>query len=137
MGSSVSGASCRSGQEADGISNTLSEPSEPLINLTCNVKVVWSLTESCSKNQNSGKSALLPTSSRKILVFGTAFYTATACGHRMAHRKWKETKQQPSMLPGPAMPGCSLVSFHFLWDILCPQVVQGGWGGWPAGNGKN
>ena len=38
----------------------------------------------------------------------------TACGHRMAHRKWKETKQQPCLLPGPAVPGCSLVSFHFL-----------------------
>ena len=41
----------------------------------------------------------------------------------MADRKWKETKQQPSMLPGPAVPGCSLVSFHFLWAILCPQAV--------------
>ena len=48
----------------------------------------------------------------------------TACGHRMAHRKWKETKQQPSMLPGPAVPGCSLVSFHFLWAILCPQDLR-------------
>ena len=47
----------------------------------------------------------------------------TACGHRMAHRKWKETKQQPSLLPGPTVPGCSLVSFHFLWAILCPQAV--------------
>ena len=27
------------------------------------------------------------------------------------------------MLPGPAVPGCSLVSFHFLWAILCPQAV--------------
>ena len=27
------------------------------------------------------------------------------------------------MLPGPAVPGCSLVSFHFLWEILCPQAV--------------
>ena len=43
----------------------------------------------------------------------------------MAHRKWKETKQQPSMLPGPAVPGCSLVSFHFLRAILCPQAVGG------------
>ena len=43
---------------------------------------------------------------------------------RMADRKWKETKQQPSMLPGPAVPGCSLVSFHFLWAILCLQAVQ-------------
>ena len=42
---------------------------------------------------------------------------------RMAHRKWKETMQQPSMLPGPAVPGCSLVSFHFMWAILCPQTV--------------
>ena len=43
---------------------------------------------------------------------------------RMAHRKWKETKQQPILLPGPAVPGCSLVSFHFLWAILCPQAVR-------------
>ena len=27
------------------------------------------------------------------------------------------------MLPGPVLPGCSLVSFHFLWAILCPQAV--------------
>ena len=39
---------------------------------------------------------------------------STACGHRMDHRKWKETKQEPSMWPGPAVPGCSLFSFHFL-----------------------
>ena len=32
----------------------------------------------------------------------------------MAHRKWKGSEQQPSMLPGPAMPGCCLISFHFL-----------------------
>ena len=31
-------------------------------------------------------------------------------------RKWKESKQQPSMLPGPAVPGCCL-SFYFLWAI--------------------
>ena len=42
----------------------------------------------------------------------------------VAHRKWKEIKQVPSMLPGTAVPGCSLVSFHFLWAILCPQAVQ-------------
>ena len=42
----------------------------------------------------------------------------------MAHRKWKESKQQPSMLPGPAVPGCCLFSFHFLWAILCPQAVD-------------
>ena len=33
-------------------------------------------------------------------------------------------KQQPSMLLGPAVPGFSLVSFHFLWAILCPQAVR-------------
>ena len=27
------------------------------------------------------------------------------------------------MLPGPAVPGCCLVSFHFLWDILWPHSV--------------
>ena len=32
----------------------------------------------------------------------------------IAHRKWKETKLHPSMLPGPAVPGSCLVSFHFL-----------------------
>ena len=36
---------------------------------------------------------------------------------------WKETKQQPSMLPSPAVPGCCLVSFHILWAILWPHTV--------------
>ena len=31
----------------------------------------------------------------------------------MAHRKWKEIKQQPSMLPGPAVPGCCFSFFPF------------------------
>ena len=42
---------------------------------------------------------------------------------RMANTKWKETKQQLSMLPGPAEPGCCLVSFHFLWAILSTSTV--------------
>ena len=29
----------------------------------------------------------------------------------------REMKQQPSMLPGPPVPGCCLISFHFLWAI--------------------
>ena len=41
----------------------------------------------------------------------------------MAHRTWKETKQQPIMLPGQAVPGCSFISFHFLWAILCTQTL--------------
>ena len=44
--------------------------------------------------------------------------------HRMEHRKWRETKHQPSMLPSPAVPGCCLVSFHFLCYILCSPSVQ-------------
>ena len=35
----------------------------------------------------------------------------------MAHRKWEEIKQQPSMLPGLAVPGSCLASFHFRWAI--------------------
>ena len=42
----------------------------------------------------------------------------------VAHRKWKKIKQQPSMLPGPALPGCCLVSFHFLWAIHPIRRVQ-------------
>ena len=41
----------------------------------------------------------------------------------MAHKKWKETKLQPGTAgPGNRL-GCSLVSFHFLLAILCPQAV--------------
>ena len=43
---------------------------------------------------------------------------------RMAHRKWKETKLQLSMLLGPAVLDCCLVSFHFLWAILSTSTVQ-------------
>ena len=50
--------------------------------------------------------------------------TGTVLVLRMANRKWKETKQQPSMLPGPAVPGCSLVYFLFLRAILCLQAVD-------------
>ena len=38
------------------------------------------------------------------------------------HRKWKETKQQPSTLSGPAVPGCCLVSFHFLCGPFCGRT---------------
>ena len=31
----------------------------------------------------------------------------------LPHRKWKEIKQQPSMLPGPAVPGCCFSFFPF------------------------
>ena len=42
---------------------------------------------------------------------------------RIAHRKWIETKQQPSMLLGPAVPGSCVVSFHILWAILSTSTV--------------
>ena len=42
----------------------------------------------------------------------------------MSHRKRRETKQQPIMLPGPAVPGCCLVSFGFLCDIHSIHSVQ-------------
>ena len=41
----------------------------------------------------------------------------------MSHRKQREHKQQPSMLPGPAVPGGCLVSFNFLCYILCSRSV--------------
>ena len=47
----------------------------------------------------------------------------TVLVHRMAHRKCKETKQLPSMLPGSAVPGCCLLSFHILWAILSTRTV--------------
>ena len=42
----------------------------------------------------------------------------------MAHWKWKETKQEPGT-DGPGnMLGCCLISFHFLWAILCLQALH-------------
>ena len=35
----------------------------------------------------------------------------------MAHRKWKEIKQQPGTAGPGNMLGCYLLSFHFLWAI--------------------
>ena len=44
--------------------------------------------------------------------------------HRMKHRKWRETKQQPSTAGPGNMLGCCLVPFHFLWAILWPHTVK-------------
>ena len=41
----------------------------------------------------------------------------------MAHRKWKEAKQQPGTAGPGNMLGSCLVSFHFLWVNLSPQAV--------------
>ena len=48
----------------------------------------------------------------------------TACGHRIANRKWKETKLHPGTAGPGNMLGSCLVSLHFLWAILCPQAVR-------------
>ena len=48
----------------------------------------------------------------------------TACGNRMVHRKWKETKLQPGTAGPGNMLGSCLFSFHFLLAILCRQAVQ-------------
>ena len=44
----------------------------------------------------------------------------------MLHRKQRETKQQPSMLPSLAVTGCCLVSFCFLCDIHSIHSVKDG-----------
>ena len=41
----------------------------------------------------------------------------------MAHRIWKETKQEPGTARPGNMLGCCLVSFHFLWAILSTSTV--------------
>ena len=72
--------------------------------------------------------ALFSPSRRAIVLFHSVTHLpanpSTACGHRMAHRKWKENKLQPGTAGPSNMLGCSLISFHFRWAILCPQAVQ-------------
>ena len=55
----------------------------------------------------------------------------TACEHRIAHRKWKETKQQPGTAGPGNMLGWCLLSLHFLCYILCshsvPYMVEWEW----------
>ena len=60
-------------------------------------------------------------SSRKNLYsefdYEFEYFTFTGRMGWMANRKWKEIKLQPSMLPGPAVPGSCIASFHFRWAI--------------------
>ena len=42
----------------------------------------------------------------------------------MAHRMWKETKQEPGTAGPDNMPCCCLVSFHFLWAVLSSTTVD-------------
>ena len=52
----------------------------------------------------------LPTDHRRSLTTGP--------NRRMPHRKWRETKLQPSRASSGNQISCSLVSLHFLHDIL-------------------
>ena len=49
----------------------------------------------------------------------------TACGHRMAHRKWKETKLQPGTAGPGNMLGCCLFYFHFLLGLFYVRRLYG------------
>ena len=49
--------------------------------------------------------------------------TCTVLVLRMAHRKWKETKQLPGTAGSGNMLGCCLIYFHFLWVILSTGTV--------------
>ena len=42
----------------------------------------------------------------------------------LAHRKWKEIKQQPGTAGPGNMLGCCLISFHFLWGKLSTRTVE-------------
>ena len=63
------------------------------------------------------------TMGRRVMFWPSSEHYSTVFVLRMAHRKWRATKQQPSMLPGPAVPGSCLVSFHILWAILSTSTV--------------
>ena len=48
---------------------------------------------------------------------------ATGRLDRMSHRKWRETKQQPSSSRSGHQISCCSLSYHFLWDILSSRPV--------------
>ena len=82
---------------------------------------------SCSTAQQPGE--LSENSLQNLRNKWPPYPVFTAANHntvlvlRMAHRKWIEFKQQPSMFPGSAVPGSCLVSFYFLWAILSTSTV--------------
>ena len=57
-------------------------------------------------------------------LFTNDQFQMVLCSEWMSHRKKRETKQHTSMSPGPSVPGCFLVSFHFLCDIHSIHSVQ-------------
>ena len=57
------------------------------------------------------KGCVIPVSSRNLVHIPVKY---TVLVLRMAHRKWKETKQEPGTAEPGNMHGCSLNYFHFL-----------------------
>ena len=58
------------------------------------------------------------------LIFWLLPYICTGWLFRIQHRKWRDTKLQPSSLPGLALLDCSLVSLYFRCWILRSHPVQ-------------
>ena len=84
--------------------------------------------EKLPKNNNSGNTRW--NSLVKFFVHSNCS-PSTVRVDSLPHRKWKEIKQEPSMLPGPAVPGCFWISLHFLWGKLSTRTVEytcGSWG---------
>ena len=56
---------------------------------------------------------------KMFILFWRLFSKADCTGRMgwMAHRKWKECKQQPGTAGSGNMLGCCLIYFHFLWAI--------------------
>ena len=67
--------------------------------------------------EDFGKS-LIPKTLKQMKADGLTPYTV------QERKEKKETKHQPSMLPGPDVPGCCFVSFHILWAILSTSTVE-------------
>ena len=62
--------------------------------------------------------------SRMHAPFQSLIQRSTVLVLRMAHRKWKETKQEPGTAGPGNMLRCCLISFHFLWAILSTSTVH-------------
>ena len=82
-------------------------------------------------NLGYGKAALLPILQSNFVITKPStmcipyalwlqLYSARA---EDGPQEMERIKQQPSMLPGSAVPGCCLHSFHFLWAILSTGTV--------------
>ena len=74
-------------------------------------------------SRSRGKEERKQRKNRRMMIRIEELRGKTGTVLRMANRKWKETKQLPSMLSGPALHGCCLVSFHILWAILSTSTV--------------